>query len=334
MELITPEELKKLLPSSPLQRDNVMSYRNTIKRILSGNDKRLLAIVGPCSIHETIASGEYALKLKSLSDKLSDKLFIVMRVYFEKPRTSTGWKGFLNDPHLDGSLDVNEGIIQARKLLLSLADMEMPAGGEILSPASPLYFNELYSWNSIGARTSESQTHRDIAAGLDYVVGFKNNTDGNIDIAVNAMLSATQPGGYIGYSQKGKVSLIKTRGNHNIHLILRGGKKPNYHSEIIKKYSKELKIKGLPDRILIDCSHGNSNRNAGKQADILSDIAEQIKNGNNSIFGFMLESFLNYGKQDIPFDISTLKYGVSVTDECLDWNSTEKLLTDFYERID
>lgn len=333
MELLSPKELKELLPASEEARSKVQEFRNTIKRILRGEDKRLLAVIGPCSIHETVASKEYARRLKELAGKLSDKLFIVMRVYLEKPRTGIGWKGFINDPGLDNSFRVADGIKQARELLLYIAELGLPAGGEILSSVSPLFFNDLYSWNTIGARTSESQTHRDIAAGLDCVVGFKNNTDGNIDIAVNAMLSSSQPGSYIGHSQDGKIALIQTNGNRNTHLILRGGKEPNYYSGIVERYTTELSEKGLPHRIMIDCSHGNSNKNAMKQKDVLLDIAQQINNSNNSILGFMLESFLNFGRQDIPHDISTLKYGVSVTDECLDWNTTEKMLYEFYDKL-
>ena len=333
MLLITPNKLKESLPLSEQMRKTVEEGRIAVRSILRGDDKRVLAVVGPCSIHDIESAKDYAVRLKSLSDKLKDKLFIVMRVYLEKPRTSTGWKGFVNDPYLNNSCSIEDGLKLSRELLSFIAGIGLPAGGEVLNPATPHYLHDLYSWSAIGARTSESQTHRDMAGGFDTVTGFKNSTDGNVDIAINAILSASKPRKYIGFTPEGKVSVIDTPGNTDTHIVLRGGKIPNYSSSYIREYEERLNQLGLPQRIMVDCSHGNSSKNAASQTDVLDSISNQIKEGNTSIFGFMLESNINTGRQEIPADISKLKYGVSVTDECLGWESTEKLLTKFYDDL-
>jgi len=333
MPLITPNQLKDIFPLSEQMKNTVDEWRSIIRNILRGDDHRILAVVGPCSIHNIKSAKDYAERLKRMSDKLKEKLFIVMRVYLEKPRTSTGWKGFMNDPHLNNSCSIEDGLKLSRELLSFIAELGLPAGGEALNPVTPLYFHDLYSWNAIGARTSESQSHRDMAGSLDTVVGFKNSTDGNVDIAINALLSASNPRKYIGFSPDGKVSIIDTPGNNDTHIVLRGGKTSNYSNKHIREYEDKLKQLALPRRIMIDCSHGNSSKNAACQADVMDSITKQIKEGNTSIFGFMLESNINSGRQDIPADTSKLKYGISVTDECLDWNSTEKLLTKFYHNL-
>jgi len=333
MLLITPNKLKESLPLSEQMRKTVEEGRSAVRSILKGDDKRVLAVVGPCSIHDIELAKDYAVRLKNLSDKLKDKLFIVMRVYLEKPRTSTGWKGFVNDPYLNNSCSIEDGLKLSRELLSFIAGLGLPAGGEVLNPATPHYFHDLYSWSAIGARTSESQTHRDMAGSFDTVTGFKNSTDGNVDIAINALLSASNPRKYIGITPEGNVSIIDTPGNKDTHIVLRGGKAPNYSPKHIRKYEDKLKQLGLPQRIMVDCSHGNSGKSAANQADVLDNISNQIKEGNNSIFGLMLESNINYGRQEIPADISKLKYGVSVTDECLSWETTERLLTKFYDDL-
>jgi 3-deoxy-7-phosphoheptulonate synthase len=330
MPLITPNQLKEIFPISEQMRNTVDEGRSAVRSILRGDDKRVLAVVGPCSIHDIESAKDYALRLKELSDRLNDKLFIVMRVYLEKPRTSIGWKGFLNDPYLNNSCSIEDGLKLSRELLSFIAELGLPAGGELLNPATPLYFHDLYSWSAIGARTSESQSHRDMAGGLDTVVGFKNSTDGNVEIAINALLSASSPRKYIGITTEGKASVINTTGNRDTHIVLRGGKIPNYSSRHIREYEDRLSQLGLPQRIMVDCSHGNSSKSAMNQTEVLDSVSKQINEGNTSIFGFMLESNINTGRQEIPADISKLKYGVSVTDECLGWESTEKLLTKFH----
>ena len=333
MPLITPNKLKEIFPLSKQMKETVDEGRSIIKSILRGDDNRVLAIVGPCSIHDIDLAKDYAVRLKRLFERLNDKLFIVMRVYLEKPRTNTGWKGFMNDPHLNNSCSIEEGIKLSRELLSFIAKLGLPTGGEALNPVTPLYFHDLYSWSAIGARTSESQSHRDMAGSLDTVVGFKNSTDGNVDIAINALLSASNPRKYIGFTPEGKVSIINTPGNSDTHIVLRGGKIPNYSSRHIQEYEEKLLQLGLPKKIMIDCSHGNSNKCASNQTVVLDSITNQIKVGNTSIFGFMLESNINAGRQDIPADTSKLKYGISVTDECLDWESTAELLIKFYNSI-
>ena len=325
--LFTPDELKKRLPLLPRDEEFIAKSRCTIADILSGSDRRKLAIVGPCSIHDIEAAKDYALKLKRLHNSLKDELFIVMRVYFEKPRTTVGWKGLINDPHLNNSFDVEEGLSRARELLLWLAELELPVATEVLDPISPQYLSELISWAALGARTSESQTHREMASGLSMPIGFKNGTDGSASAAINAMKSAASGHSFMGINSNGQVTLLETKGNPNGHVILRGGHKPNYHAEDVADFEEKLAAAGLPKTIMVDCSHGNSNKDHRIQPLVLEDVVRQINAGSESIVGFMLESHLNEGNQSIGEHRSDLRYGVSVTDACIDWATTESCLS-------
>lgn len=324
--LITPKALKSKLPLSKANANFIADSREIIANILTGKDTRKLAIVGPCSIHDIQSAKEYALKLKGLQEELSDKLYIVMRVYFEKPRTTTGWKGLINDPELDNSFDVEKGLTIARELLLWLAEIGMPVATEMLDPICPQYLSELISWTAIGARTSESQTHREMASGLSMPVGFKNGTDGSPEVAVNAMKASAQGHSFMGINQQGQVTLLNTKGNPFGHVILRGGTKPNYSPEDVAFYEAQLVKANLPCKIMIDCSHANSNKDHRKQTRVLDNIIEQILDGNTSIVGFMLESHLNEGNQKISKNRGELVYGVSITDACIDWKTTEDCL--------
>ena len=323
--LPVPSELRKILPIREEVEKNIQQSRDIIKKILNQEDKRLLIVVGPCSIDNTKAALEYAKKLRNLKSRLG-KIFIVMRTYLEKPRTTTGWKGFVNDPYLDGSHDMAYGLREARKLLINLAE-DIPTATEALDPFTIHYFAELLSWVSIGARTSESQPHREMASGLSMPVGFKNSTDGGIEVAINAIESAKNPHCFLGINNQGVISMVKTIGNSWGHLILRGGKnKTNYNEDDIKYAVERLKNKRLATSLIVDCSHDNSQKKSKNQIEVFEKIVEQRKSGNTNIVGVMLESYLYAGNQKIPADLSQLKYGVSVTDECLDWETTEKLL--------
>jgi len=327
--IITPSKLKELYPLTPKCIDTIFKGQTIIKNILHGQDKRLLAIVGPCSIHDIKSAKEYASKLKHLAEELKNDLFIVMRVYFEKPRTTVGWKGLINDPYLDNSCEIEEGLKQARELLIHIVELGLPAAGEALDIVTPQFIQDLFSWTAIGARTTESQSHRNMSSGLSSVVGFKNGTDGNIDITINAIQAVAAPQNFVSINPDGKVAVIRTLGNPNTHLILRGGKIPNYDSKSIQELEEKLRSLNIEPRIMVDCSHANSYKQARRQEIVLNDLADQIRNGNRSVMGFMLESNLEFGKQNIPADKSKLKYGVSVTDECLDWETTEKILREF-----
>ncbi len=331
--ILTPNELKDLYPLNENIIKTIEEGQATIKNILSGEDKRILVVVGPCSIHDIKAAKEYAQKLKQLSEQVKDSLYLVMRVYFEKPRTTVGWQGLINDPLLDNSFELEEGLKQARELLSYIAEIGMPVAGEALDIVTPQYIQDLISWTAIGARTTESQSHRKMASGLSSVVGFKNGTDGNLEIAINALESVASPHNFISIDPDGHVAVVRTKGNANTHIILRGGKKPNYDAVSVAEYEARLQKAGLPARIMIDCSHSNSCKKAENQAKVLKDIESQILNGNTSIMGVMIESNLNFGKQKIPIDLSTLKYGVSVTDECIGWDETEEVLLSFAKNI-
>lgn len=331
--IITPEDLKGEFPLTANIVNTVFKGQQTIKNILEKKDKRILVVVGPCSIHDIKAAKEYARKLKELSDELNDSLYIVMRAYFEKPRTTTGWSGLINDPYLDDSCKVEDGLKMARDLLSYIAEIGLPAAGEALDIVTPQYIQDLFSWTAIGARTTESQSHRKMASGLSAVVGFKNGTDGNIKIAINALKSVKAPHNFVSIDPNGKVAVVNTKGNAHTHIILRGGKGTNYSAEQIAEYELLLEKASLETNIMVDCSHANSNKDAKNQPKVLADIAEQIENGNKSIFGIMLESNLSEGQQSIPAEIETLKYGVSVTDECIGWDTTEQALRDFAKRI-
>ncbi len=331
--IIIPSQLKDLYPLSEKHIKTICDGQIAIKNILNGSDKRILAVVGPCSIHDAKSAKEYAHKLKVLADDLKDDLFIVMRVYFEKPRTTVGWKGMINDPYMDNSCEIQDGLKQARELLIYIAELGLPAAGEALDIVTPQYIQDLYSWTAIGARTTESQSHRNMSSGLSSVVGFKNSTDGNVDIALHAMQAVAAPHNFISINPEGKVAVVRTLGNPNTHIILRGGKKTNFEDQDILEVEEKLAKQGIGNRIMVDCSHGNCGKQAAKQEIVLENLAEQIINGNKSIIGIMIESHLNFGKQSIPDDKSELKYGVSVTDECLDFESTERILRTFCDRI-
>lgn len=331
--LITPTELKNLYPLTENIISTVERGQNTVKNILNGVDKRQLVVVGPCSIHDVEAAKEYAKRLKELADELSDTLYLVMRVYFEKPRTTVGWQGLVNDPFLDDSCHVQEGLKVARELLCSIAEIGLPTAGEALDIVTPQYLQDLFSWTAIGARTTESQSHRKMASGLTSVVGFKNGTDGNIEVAINALGSTAAPHNFISIDPDGQVSVVRTKGNENTHIILRGGKEPNYEAHHIAKYEARLTEAGINPAIMVDCSHANSSKKASNQKLVLQDIAHQIEKGNKSIIGTMIESNIHAGKQAIPSDLKLLKYGVSVTDECVSWEDTETMLREFAETL-
>ncbi len=325
--LPTPADIKAELPIGPKAEATVLRSRQIIQDIIDGRDSRLFAVVGPCSIHDIDAALEYAGRLKSLAQQVNDSLFVVMRVYFEKPRTTVGWKGLINDPDMDDSFQIEKGIRRARKLLLDLGEMELPTATEALDPVMPQFMGELISWTAIGARTTESQTHREMASGLSTPVGFKNGTDGSLQVAVNALKSAREPHNFLGINQEGRAAVFRTRGNAYGHVVLRGGGgRPNFDSKSVDMTRSALSDAGLPEGIVVDCSHGNCKKDPNLQPEVVRDCVGQIVAGNRSIIGFMLESNLHAGNQKIPPDLSQLKYGVSVTDACIDWEATEKTL--------
>lgn len=327
--IITPSALKKQYPLTEQIIKTISEGQNTIKNILDKKDKRILVVVGPCSIHDIETAKAYARKLKTLAEELSDTLYLAMRVYFEKPRTTVGWEGFINDPFLDNSGQLEEGLKQSRELLTYIAELGLPAAGEALDIVTPQYIQDLFSWTAIGARTTESQSHRKMASGLSSVVGFKNGTNGNVDIAIQAMESAASPHNFVSIEPGGKVAVVRTKGNPNTHLILRGGNGTNYDVKSITECEQKLKMAGAPINIMVDCSHANSGKKAAKQPNVLTDVAEQILAGNTSIMGLMIESNINFGKQSIPENLAELKYGVSITDECMDWEMTAEVLRGF-----
>lgn len=331
--LITPEELKRQLPATEEVKRGISQNREIVRSIIDGTDKRLLLVVGPCSIHNPREAIDYAERLKALSESVNDKLFIVMRAYFEKPRSTVGWKGLINDPHLDDSFKIAEGLAIARKLLLEISKLGLPLANEALDPITPQYLQELFSWTAIGARTSESQTHREMASGLSCPVGFKNGTDGSLDVALNALQSVKSPHRFLGISPDGKVSIVTTKGNAHAHVVLRGGTNgPNYYPENIAVCEEELESIGATQAIMVDCSHANSNKDHTKQGSVLEAVAEQISVGNKSIRGVMLESNLKPGNQKVDSS-QELQYGVSITDACIGWEETERLLKDFHKAL-
>jgi len=332
--LITPEALKQELPLSEKAADTVEKGRQAIYDIMDGKDHRLFVVVGPCSIHDVDAAREYAQKLKKLADELSDTLLIVMRVYFEKPRTTVGWKGLINDPHLNDTFDIEQGLHIGRRLLLDISELGLPTATEALDPISPQYLQDTISWSAIGARTTESQTHREMSSGLSMAIGFKNGTDGSLDVAVNAMKSVSHPHSFLGINQQGQVAIIRTRGNNYGHVVLRGGGgKPNYDSVNVALCEQALEKAKLRQSIMVDCSHANSSKDPAIQPLVIQDIAHQILEGNQSIQGLMVESHLNWGNQSIPENLADLKYGVSVTDACIDWETTEKALHEMRDKL-
>jgi 3-deoxy-7-phosphoheptulonate synthase len=325
VRLVSPEALHDELPLSDAARRTVLAGRDTLKRILERADPRLFVVVGPCSIHDPAAALDYGRRLAALAKEVKDTLFIVMRVYFEKPRTTVGWKGLINDPDLDDSFHIEKGLRIARKLLLDLNELGLPCGTEALDPITPQYIADLISWSAIGARTTESQTHREMASGLSMPVGIKNGTDGNRAIAVNALVSVSKPHAFLGIDPEGRCALTYTRGNRHAHIVLRGGAAPNYDSVSVALTEQELDRAGLPRTIMIDCSHGNSGKDPARQPLVLSDVIHQIVEGNRSIVGAMIESNLEWGSQPLA-ERSKLRYGISITDACIDWPTTEKAL--------
>jgi 3-deoxy-7-phosphoheptulonate synthase len=332
--LMTPNELKKLIPASSQALATVANGRLTIKEILEHKDPRLFVIIGPCSIHDMEAAMEYAHRLKLLAEEVQDSLVLVMRVYFEKPRTTVGWKGFINDPYMNDSFAIQDGLKLARKLLVDLAEMGIPTSTEALDPVSPQYLQDMISWSAIGARTTESQTHREMASGLSSAVGFKNGTDGGLAVAINALQSVSAPHRFLGINHEGQVAVIRTRGNQHAHIVLRGGGgNTNYDSVNVAVCEQALKKAGIEANIMIDCSHANSSKNYALQPLVMENVANQIVEGNCSIVGLMVESNLNAGNQSIPSDLKDLQYGVSVTDACVDWASTESMIRGLRDRV-
>lgn len=332
--LPSPRSLKESLPVPPKVEELVLSTRSSIRDILDGKDHRKFLIVGPCSIHDPRSAIEYADRLSQLSSKVSDQFLLIMRAYFEKPRTSTGWKGFLNDPHLNDSFQIEEGLRMGRKLLLDIGLKGVPVGTEALDPVVPQYLDDIISWYAIGARTTESQTHREMASGLSAPVGFKNGTDGGVAVAINALLSVSRPHHFLGINHEGQCAVIATRGNSHAHIVLRGGGgQPNYDSVHISQYEKLLTDAKITPRLVVDCSHGNSMKDFSLQPVVFKNCVSQIVDGNTSIVGLMLESHLKEGSQQIPKDLSELQYGVSVTDACIGWKNTESTILDAAERL-
>lgn len=332
--LITPEALKAEMPLTGKAAETVGNGRQAIYDILDGKDHRMFVVVGPCSIHDPKAALEYARKLKKLADEVSDTLLIVMRVYFEKPRTTVGWKGLINDPHLNDTFDIEQGLHIGRRLLLDIADIGLPTATEALDPISPQYLQDTIAWSAIGARTTESQTHREMSSGLSMAIGFKNGTDGSLDVAVNAMKSVSHPHSFLGIDQQGQVAIIRTRGNRYGHVVLRGGGgKPNYDSVSVALCEQELQKAGLRQSIMVDCSHANSSKDPAIQPLVIQDVTHQILEGNTSIQSLMVESNLNWGNQKIPENLEDLQYGVSVTDACIDWETTEKALSEMRNKL-
>jgi 3-deoxy-7-phosphoheptulonate synthase len=332
--LITPAELTQKLPMTDAARKVVLEGRQTIRNILDGKDHRLFLVIGPCSIHDVKAAHEYANRLKVLAEKVADTLVIVMRVYFEKPRTTVGWKGLINDPYMNDSFNIQDGLHIGRQLLLDLNTMGLPCATEALDPMSPQYMHDLIAWSAIGARTTESQTHREMSSGLSSPVGFKNGTDGGLKVATNALLSVANPHNFLGIDVHGKISVINTTGNPYAHVVLRGGDgKPNYDSVSVALAERELEKVKVGKNIMIDASHANSNKDPGLQPLVMDNISNQIIEGNTSIIGMMVESHLKFGRQDIPKDLAQLEYGLSVTDGCIDWDTTEKAVLQMRDKL-
>jgi 3-deoxy-7-phosphoheptulonate synthase len=331
-EVISPSELHQELPITSHASETVFKARNATHNILHGNDDRLIVIVGPCSIHDPKAAREYATRLKPLINELANDLHIIMRVYFEKPRSTVGWKGLINDPHLDGSFKINDGLHIARKLLLDLAEMEIPAATEYLDLISPQYISDLISWGAIGARTTESQAHRELASGLSCPVGFKNATDGGLQIAVDAVMSASRPHHFMSVTKLGHSAIFSTTGNEDCHIILRGGKKPNYDAQSVQDAAEVIDRSGQAVRLMVDCSHANSGKNHLQQETVCRDVAAQISQGEDRIVGLMLESNLVAGRQNSEPG-TDLVYGQSITDACMAWDNTDVLLRELAESV-
>jgi 3-deoxy-7-phosphoheptulonate synthase len=332
--LTAPRVLKAELPIDEAIVDTVFSARETIRDMLRGADRRLLCIVGPCSIHDPQAALDYAQRLADLKQRLDQQLFIVMRVYFEKPRTTVGWKGLINDPHMDDSCDVQTGLRIARRLLLDITRLGLAAATEMLDPITPQYTADLIAWSAIGARTTESQTHREMASGLSMPVGFKNTTDGNLQVAVNAIESARRPHAFLGINQDGVTAIVRTAGNPDTHVVLRGGRSPNFDTASIAECGRLLAKAALEPRMIVDCSHAQTAKDYTRQPIVLEALVEQICAGEPAIMGVMLESNLEAGNQLLAGGRGALKYGVSITDPCIDWAATERCLVDAAAALD
>jgi len=332
--IIAPTDLRQVFPISEQSSACVSESRAAISKILRGEDKRLMVVVGPCSIHDTKGALEYAEKLAALSKEVSGELLLIMRVYFEKPRTTVGWKGLINDPGMDGTHLISKGLGIARGLLCKVTEMGLPVATEMLDPITPEYLADLLSWGAIGARTTESQTHREMASGLSFPIGFKNGTDGNLQIAIDAMKAALHPHSFLGINRDGLTSIIQTTGNPDVHMVLRGGnKKPNYSPEDIAKSEEMLMKAGLNPTLMVDCSHGNSEKKYERQPEVLKSVVDQIVAGNRSISGVMIESYLKEGNQPLPKNLADLVYGVSITDSCINWETTEAALREAHQRL-
>lgn len=332
--LLTPVELKEMFPLSEKAVETVMLAQQAVKNILQRKDHRLFVVVGPCSIHDVEAARDYAERLKILADEVEDTLLVIMRVYFEKPRTRIGWQGLINDPFLDNSCQIEEGLKLARKLLLDLAELGLPVAGEALDLVSPQYVQDLISWTAIGARTTESQTHRKMASGFTSPVGFKNGTNGSLDVAINAIHAAAKNNNFLSVDPPGRVAVVRTKGNPHTHIVLRGGDlKTNYDAESIADCERCLEEAGLSPNIMVDCSHANSGKDPARQVVVLEEVARQILQGNRSIVGLMLESHLHEGSQPLSKDLSHLRYGISITDPCLGWSETEQALLELRDRL-
>ena len=325
----TPEEIHARLPISDKAAKTVTHGRNLLRKILDRKDPRIFVVVGPCSIHDPVAGLDYARRLKKLSDEVGDTLQIIMRVYFEKPRTTVGWKGYINDPFMDDSFQIDVGMAKAREFLLQVAEIGLPTGTEALDPNAPQYYGDLITWTAIGARTTESQTHREMSSGLSTPVGFKNGTSGDLSVAINAILSASKPHSFLGLTEQGRVAIVRTKGNGYGHIVLRGGDgRPNYDTVSVAMVEQALTKAKLPHNIVVDCSHANSFKKPELQPLVMADIVNQVRLGNKSLVGVMIESNIEAGNQSIPADLSQLKYGCSVTDGCVDWDTTEKMIRD------
>ncbi len=332
--LVTPLEFKQRFPVNDAITAHVERSRQTIRDILDRKDNRLFVVVGPCSVHDTKAAIEYAGRLKKLAEEVEDQLFILMRVYFEKPRTTVGWKGLINDPYLDGTFQIEKGMSIGRELMIKINEIGLPIANEALDPISPQYMQDLISWSAIGARTTESQTHREMASGLSVPIGFKNGTDGSLGVAINALQSVSSGHSFLGIDPEGKVSIVHSSGNQYAHIVLRGGGgKQNYDSVNVRLTERELRGKNLPVNIMVDCSHANSNKDPELQPLVLENITQQILEGNQSIIGVMLESHLNPGSQKLTDDKSALQYGVSITDGCIGWDTTESCLKEMASKL-
>ncbi len=326
--LIAPNLLKNEMPVDEGIARTVVEARETIREILAGRDRRMLCIVGPCSIHDPDAALDYARRLAKLKDATSDRLYIIMRVYFEKPRTTIGWKGLINDPHMDDSCDMREGLRIARRLLIEINRLGLAAGTELLDPITPQYIADLVAWAAIGARTTESQTHREMASGLSMPVGFKNTTEGNLQAAINAIQSARRPHSFLGITQEGMSAVIRTSGNPDTHVVLRGGRKPNYDADSIEECRRMLAGAALEPRMMVDCSHAQTSKDFTRQPEVLRTLVEQVCAGSGAVMGAMLESNIEAGSQPVSSNRASLKYGVSITDPCIDWTTTERCLLD------